>query len=158
MSTKLVNLISAGQLVRVKNGAFIPVDNSAIQNKLLGVYFSGGWCPPCQAFNPKLKKYYEELKQRNEKFELVFISSDKTEADQIETMTTMHGDWLTLKLNDKTTSTIKERVDSQTLGIPTLVICGPCGHMYTTNGKIDVLEADEKDAFEKWTEFRCIES
>lgn len=54
----------------------IPTNNLSNSN-IIGFYFSGSYCPPCQKFTPILSEVYIELKKLNKSLEIVFISSDK---------------------------------------------------------------------------------
>ena len=49
-----------------------------------GIYFSAHWCPPCRAFTPKLRKTYEALTMAGKPFEVVFASSDQSQAQFLE--------------------------------------------------------------------------
>merc|ERR1712166_1299825 len=49
----------------------------AHEGKVIGLYFSAHWCPPCKTFTPLLVKTYEKLKAEGKEFEVVFVSSDK---------------------------------------------------------------------------------
>ena len=42
------------------------------------LYFSASWCPPCRAFTPVLKDFYEKNKNV---VEIVFLSSDQNEKE-----------------------------------------------------------------------------
>jgi nucleoredoxin len=66
-----------GHLLLTKNGL---TDTNIILNKkkIIGLYFSGNYCPPCRLFTPILNKVYEKIKND---CEIIFISSDKTEDD-----------------------------------------------------------------------------
>jgi len=47
-----------------------------------GLYFSAHWCPPCRGFTPELAKFYKQMKEKvGDKFEIIFISSDRSEGD-----------------------------------------------------------------------------
>ena len=46
---------------------------------MVGLYFSAHWCPPCRGFTPKLADAYKELIGLGKSFEIVFLSSDKSE-------------------------------------------------------------------------------
>lgn len=36
-------------------------------------------CPPCRAFTPELAKTYEKVKAAGKNFEIVFVSSDRSD-------------------------------------------------------------------------------
>ncbi|KAL7670516.1 hypothetical protein ACOME3_005451 [Neoechinorhynchus agilis] len=46
------------------------------KGKIVGLYFSASWCPPCRAFTPILANFYEKY-HASKKLEIIFISSDK---------------------------------------------------------------------------------
>lgn len=73
---------------------------TAIDKKIVGIYFSAGWCPPCRQFTPLLKDFYEETQSRKSAFEVVFVSFDKKEEDMIEYYRELHADWLAVDFND----------------------------------------------------------
>ena len=39
-------------------------------------------CPPCRQFTPALASVYNKLKRKGEKFEIIFVSSDRSASDQ----------------------------------------------------------------------------
>ena len=46
--------------------------------KLVGIYFSAHWCPPCRQFTPMLVEFYKLAKEADPDFlEIVFVSSDR---------------------------------------------------------------------------------
>ena len=60
------------------NSELINVPKADLNNSnIIGFYFSGSYCPPCQIFTPILSEVYTELKNLNNSIEIVFISSDK---------------------------------------------------------------------------------
>jgi nucleoredoxin len=61
---------------------------SLLKRKVIGMYFSAHWCPPCRAFTPILSSRYETLKKHHD-VEIIFISSDQTEAEFIAYHNTM---------------------------------------------------------------------
>jgi nucleoredoxin len=66
-----------------KNDESIALTSIQGPGKVIAVYFSAHWCPPCRNFTPKLAKFYNNVKQSQNggKFEMIFLSSDKTEAE-----------------------------------------------------------------------------
>ncbi|KAI6187220.1 Thioredoxin domain-containing protein [Aphelenchoides besseyi] len=55
------------------------------------VFFSAGWCPSCKEFTPYLKEFYENTK--NEGLQVVWVSRDRSEEDQIEYYEKNLPDW-----------------------------------------------------------------
>ena len=53
------------------------VPASSLAGKVVAVYFSAHWCPPCRAFTPTLIKAYQAAKEQGLPFELIFVSSDE---------------------------------------------------------------------------------
>ena len=100
------------------------VESSTLANKHLMLYFSAHWCGPCRAFTPQLCKAYETMKQEigEDKFELLFVSSDRDEGSFQEYYDSMNFAALPYE----------ERAAKQQLskmfgirGIPSLLILGP---------------------------------
>ena len=74
---------------------------AALKDKVVGLFFSALWCPPCQHFVPLLNSMYDELSQREEiDFEVVFISMDKNKEDMIKYYSEKHGQWLAMNFDD----------------------------------------------------------
>lgn len=74
--------------------------HEVLQGKIVGLYFSAGWCPPCQLFTPLLCNIYDELKNRKANFEIVFLSFDKTEDEMENYYRQKHRDWFALPFDD----------------------------------------------------------
>jgi len=55
------------------------ISATALEGKIIGLYFSAHWCGPCRSFTPMLKSKYEALVSEGKPFEIVFISSDRDE-------------------------------------------------------------------------------
>ncbi|GAB4839792.1 hypothetical protein Ancab_020502 [Ancistrocladus abbreviatus] len=104
---------------------------SDLVGKNILLYFSAHWCPPCRAFLPKLVELYHKIKERNEAFEVIFISSDSDQDAFNEYFATMP--WLALPFGDqrKNSLTRSFRVN----GIPKLVAIGPNGKTVTTEAR-----------------------
>lgn len=95
---------------------------SDLQGKIIGVYFSANWYPPCQKFTPLLANAYEQLKNRNPSFEIVFVSSD----EDLDAFNTYHASmpWLAIPFSDlDTRRALTRRFDVE--GIPCLIILQP---------------------------------
>jgi nucleoredoxin len=120
----------------VLDGKGNPVSVSAIsQNKkIVGLYFSAHWCPPCRGFTPQLAVFYEDLKEeQGDQFEVVFVSSDRDQQSWQEYFNEMP--WLALPFDDRARkAALSEKYGVR--GIPTLVILdGKTGKLITTDGR-----------------------
>ncbi|XP_061182640.1 nucleoredoxin-like protein 2 [Saccostrea echinata] len=110
---------------------------SSIENTVVGLFFSAGWCAPCQEFVPLLKDLYEELQMKRCPFQIVFISFDKTEEKMKEYFMDHHGEWLAIPFNDKTLrEAFRTRYDVNSL--PKLVIVKDTGEIITNQGRKEV--------------------
>ena len=49
--------------------------------KFLLLFFSAGWCPPCMQFQQLLKDFYYEVNFESKLVEVIYVSSDKSEAE-----------------------------------------------------------------------------
>jgi len=77
MAAAILSLL--GDTLRKPDGSTVTTDEAVKSKKVLGLYFSAHWCPPCRGFTPVLSQKYTALKKADTDFELVFVSSDKTE-------------------------------------------------------------------------------
>lgn len=94
--------VFSGRLLISKDGRSVDPDE-ALQNKVVGLYFSAGWCSPCRDFTPVLCDFYTELLEETQPpppFEVVFISSDHSAEEMAGYMRAMHGNWLALPFHD----------------------------------------------------------
>uniref|UniRef100_A0A803XS80 Nucleoredoxin like 2 n=1 Tax=Meleagris gallopavo TaxID=9103 RepID=A0A803XS80_MELGA len=94
--------VFSGRLLVSKDGRSVDPEE-ALQNKVVGLYFSAGWCSPCRDFTPVLCDFYTELLEESQPpapFEVVFISSDHSAEEMVGYMHSMHGDWLALPFHD----------------------------------------------------------
>ena len=69
-----------GDLVYWKNGTVNRFDDEALEKKkLVALYFSAHWCPPCRKFTPQLVDYYNRVAPQHPEFEIIFVSNDRSQ-------------------------------------------------------------------------------
>lgn len=115
-----------------------------LKGKTVGLYFSAHWCPPCRAFTPELIYTYEKLKADGKKFEVVFVSSDRSEEWYQQYASTMP--WPSVPYADATRLQMLKTsfgVD----GIPMLVMLDETGNVITLDGRLAVNEDREGQEF-----------
>jgi nucleoredoxin len=107
------------------------VSSDVLQNKVVGIYFSAHWCPPCRKFTPQLSKVYTQLKNKDESaFEVVFVSFDRTEQQFTEYFAQMP--WLAVEFGESARVRLSD--EYRVSGIPTLVILDKDGNILTRSG------------------------
>ena len=79
----------------------VPVSSLDGEGKVVGLYFSAHWCPPCRGFTPKLAEWYTKLTSGalKDKVEIVFVSSDRDEKSFNEYFAEMP--WLALPFENR---------------------------------------------------------
>nr|AMA21639.1 cotton nucleoredoxin 1 [Gossypium barbadense] len=134
-------LVSAGlDFVLGKDGAKVKVAD--LVGKTILLYFSAHWCPPCRAFTPSLVEVYKKIKEKDDAFEVIFISSDRDQASFDEYYSGMP--WLALPFNDARKSSLSRKFKVQ--GIPMLIALGPTGKTITKEARSLVM-AHGADAY-----------
>lgn len=116
----------------------------ALQGKeVVGLLFSGSWCGPCRQFAPQLAQWYKE-NLRDKGFEVVYMSSDRSEKDFDDFYGTMP--WLALPYADRQRDrALSEKFGVQ--GIPTLVLLGSDGEVISKKGREVVSEDTTGESF-----------
>ncbi|KAK3084014.1 hypothetical protein FSP39_006734 [Pinctada imbricata] len=135
-------LISSDSDTEVK----VPVHSLCGKNRIIGIYFSADWCPPCKSFTPLLTEFYERLKKSNSdtKFEVVFVSWDKDENSFKDYFSQMP--WLALPYDPEKKGKLVKKFRVQ--GIPKLVLLdGETGQTITCEGYSCLTDDKNGDEF-----------
>lgn len=132
-------------------GAATVVDKDGKQSKFtdlkgkhIGLYFSAHWCPPCKQFTPKLIHTYKKVKEANNDFEIVFVSSDRDEDAFKEYYAEMP--WMALDYLDRDSkNALSKHFDVN--GIPSFVILDPDMKLSNGNARGAIDEDPEGEQF-----------
>ena len=136
------------QLTNAEGKMFSATDT--LKGKIVGVYFSASWCPPCRAFTPKLVEFYNQVKDKGN-FELIFVSCDRDKNAMMDYMKKYNMPFLAAPHRDPVAQALMR--DLGVRGIPTLAVFAPDGKLITKNGRSDVMKNGAK-ALENW-ESQC---
>ena len=102
--------------------------------KYLMVYYSAHWCGPCRSFTPKLVKWYNE---NHADYDVVFVSSDRNNADMLKYMKGAKMPWAGTVKGSKAEKALKKFQNGR--GIPCLVLIDENGKRisssYNNQGK-----------------------
>jgi len=120
-----------GSELVVAGGGTVATD-AATDGKVLGLYFSAHWCPPCRGFTPQLAANYKALQDAGKDFEIIFVSSDKDQGAFDEYLGEMP--WKALPFDKRAEkAALSDVFDVE--GIPTLVFIDEKGKTITTSGR-----------------------
>ncbi|KAF0688576.1 Aste57867_19821 [Aphanomyces stellatus] len=70
-----------GDVVETKKHGHASLADALSDTAIVGLYFSAHWCGPCREFTPVLGAKYEKLKAVHPEFEVLYVSSDRTQAE-----------------------------------------------------------------------------
>lgn len=129
------------------------VDSATFKGKIVGLYFSAHWCPPCRGFTPVLAGKYNELLKDNKAFEIIFISSDRDDSSAKDYFKEMP--WKMLDFNDREGKQLLARV-FEISGIPTLVLINSDGSIITDEGREAIMTV-EFDKLSNYAEEKRLE-
>ncbi len=148
------------QLINVK-GTRISTDT--LGGKFIGLYFSNQY-QSSRMTHFRLLDFYNGLLQRKEPFEIVFVSSDRTEEAMRGYMNSVQMPWLAVPLNSEICTKLNTRfagTEGRSSGYsssyggyyssgPTMfVVVAPDGQIVTHNGLNDLMN-DPIGAFSNW--------
>uniref|UniRef100_A0A914CFU6 Thioredoxin domain-containing protein n=1 Tax=Acrobeloides nanus TaxID=290746 RepID=A0A914CFU6_9BILA len=129
-----------------KDGSSVDVEQT-LQGKVVALYFSAHWCPPCRKFTPILRDFYDEITD-DEDFEIVFVSKDTSEAELQNYLSEAHGNWLYVPFGHDKIDDLAKRYNIA--GIPSLIVIKPDGTVISENGRSEIESKPPKKAFADW--------
>ncbi|CAF2639121.1 unnamed protein product [Rotaria sp. Silwood2] len=130
-----------------KSKGLVDLNDEKYKGKIIGLYFSAHWCPPCRGFTPVLIEFYKTNAEKKN-FEIIFISSDSDEKSFDEYYKDMP--WLSLDFNERKK---KEELGKKynVTGIPTLILLdGDSGDIVSTDGRNQIQSKDTKGENFPW--------
>jgi len=128
------------------DGESVEISDLRGPGKVIGLYFSAHWCPPCRGFTPKLVEMYQKLKAAGKDIEIVFVSSDKSMQEFQEYFAEMP--WCAIPQGDPRKGKLSKMFEIE--GIPSFVIIdGETGATINANGT-GAVRADPEGAKFPW--------
>ncbi len=113
--------------------------------KIVGIYFSAHFCPPCRSFTPVLAELYNEVNKDGKKIEIVFVSCDGSKGEYDQYFATMP--WLAVAQGDARVNAMATKFSVS--GIPRLVIVKKDGTVIENDARGKV-QSEGPAAVESW--------
>jgi len=137
-----------GDVLHIKDNDGKKIDvttDTHLANKIVLVYFSAHWCPPCKGFTPALSRFYSLLQSKTQTpFEIVFASSDKSDSAFEEYYSEMPFAALPFE-NRSAKQTLSAKFGVS--GIPMLVVLDTDGTVISKKGRENVSSDPEGSDF-----------
>jgi thiol-disulfide isomerase/thioredoxin len=130
-------------LLRPRTGEVKPA--SEILNAeagLTGLYFSAGWCKPCQTFTPLLVDFYKEVQDQGIPLEIVFVSLDKSADEMQAYVQKLDMPWTVIPFESTKREELKLRY--AVTQVPCLLVFGADGTLKTLDAIRDVRKSPSK--------------
>jgi len=127
----------------------IPTASAFEGKKLVVLYFSASWCPPCRSFSPKLIEFYETCK---EDIGCVFVSSDRDEKSFNEYFGKMPWHAMFPSYTSSENRNRQGRLSDmfKIQGIPSVVVLdAKTGNFVTDNARTEVMSAGSDVSLQK---------
>lgn len=149
MQTAVDRLINSNELIK-KNGSSWGTTLKSSGVKVIALYFSAHWCPPCRQFTPLLKAAYEDYKSNHSsdnKLSVVFVSGDRSQDDMLSYMREAHGNWPGVAPGSPLQQSLNTAF--QVRGIPALIVVDINGEILSREGRQEVMSM-RSQALKSW--------
>lgn len=119
--------------------------------KVILFYFVARSAAPVMQFIPFLREAYEASRVRDggAGVEVILVSDDGTEAEQVETLQEMGGDWLSVRVMDPVTEKLKSVLGVSGVGVTRIVAVDSCSLRISGDGQETIMERGAQ-AFAEW--------
>ena len=121
---------------------------SELNGKIIAVYFSASWCPPCRAFSPLLVNLADKLQEEGKPFALVLVGRDQDKKKALAYMKSHDMTGYLVPPEAKENRALCERYGVR--GIPYLVIVDSSAKTIDAQGRATV-QSTPDTAWDKWT-------
>lgn len=112
---------------------------------IIGLFFTGSWCPPCEKFAQELIEVYNDANSKEKVMEIIQVSNEKNEKDFADAI--LDKPWIFVQYNDNFIDFLVN--DYKVTHLPILLIMRKDRNMISDTGRRDVAENGVK-THEKW--------
>jgi nucleoredoxin len=123
----------------------VTAESSILKTKVIGLYFTSSWCPPCEAFSSDLLVLYNEVNLKEKNFEVIQISNERNDKEFKEFIS--KDPWLFVNYEDPFMFSLINEYKVNYL--PVLIIVNKDKVLLSSTGRKDVSQLKSK-AFDEW--------
>jgi nucleoredoxin len=123
----------------------VTAESSILKSKIIGLYFTSSWCPPCEAFSSELLGLYNEVNLKEKFFEVIQISNERNEKEFREFIS--KDPWLFVNFEDPFMHSLITEYKINFL--PVLIIVNKDKVLLSSSGRKDLSQLKSK-AFDEW--------
>ena len=136
-----------GDILVKANGQRVDIDTALLGKKVVMLYFSASWCPPCRQFTPMLAQFYKNMRAAGRSLEIVFVSADRDAMSFRQYLAEHHGDWYAVPYDSPARNKLSAYFKVQ--GIPRLIVFSDSGNIVCNNAVGMDLTSERLNSFEK---------
>ncbi|PAV92246.1 hypothetical protein WR25_09014 [Diploscapter pachys] len=121
------------------------------EKKVIVLYFSAGWCGQCKRLTPKVKKFYDAVREKEKDFEVIWISGDKEAEHQKSYYDDNQLDWAYIPFGDAHIQSFAEKFKAPIL--PVLKLVNDNGDIVHDRVRADIesaIKADPLKTYKEW--------
>ncbi|KAE9553524.1 hypothetical protein FO519_003273 [Halicephalobus sp. NKZ332] len=111
----------------------------SFEKKPLLIYFSAGWCRSCKMFTPKIRSFYEQLKEGE--LNVVWVSRDKNAEDQLEYYKKSLPNWAYVPFGSPDIANLLKKYEIKT--IPAVFIVNESGEVIDDGARMKIERGEE---------------
>jgi nucleoredoxin len=137
------NFFAGKKYVNNKNEE-IPFDYGS-KISIIGLFFTGSWCAPCEKFAQELIEVYNDANSKEKVMEIIQVSNEKNEKEFADGIT--NKPWIFVQYNDNFIDYLVN--DNKITYMPVLLIIRKDRNIISDTGRRDVTENGVK-THEKW--------
>lgn len=143
LPTTSANFFAGKKYVNNKNEE-IAFDYGA-KISIIGLFFTGSWCPPCEKFAQELIEVYNDANAKEKVIEIIQVSNEKNEKEFAEGIA--NKPWIFVQYNDNFIDYLVN--EYKVTHLPVLMVVKKDRNIISDTGRRDVVENGVK-VHEKW--------
>jgi len=145
-----MDLLQGVQLVN-KSGKYVLANHALREKKVILFYFAAGCAASAKTFTPYLRQAYEASRVAGQGagVEVILVSDDGSEEDQLTFLQENCGDWLSVKFLDPVNQRLKNVLDVVGSCVTRIVAADGCSLKISGDGQEAIMEKGA-EAFADW--------